>query len=390
MTFLFVYTSTTFGYINFSEEVKSKEFIKIRIPLNDYLIIQPIFLKEYSQAGLSIDPREKFKDNMKKARTINNKKDDFDDPFLEGGVTEDEAELTIEMIKKLKFKDDLFFLGVQSTRLDLYSQTNLVKSFPLVIPKFKASLNKSKDFSEDGMKRHEQDHILNKQILETNEVLLEMKEKQEMKNNDEFIQCLFQKNGVYSTYHESLPQYMFLLVYNCHEVFMNQKYQTLLKQNKDRNSDYIENIKQNINIFREKIYNQMKVLTLEIFSDQFISIETLINIENNLENYGKIKLFKNFREYLVIVYKPYKITKGKKFYLRIIIKKFDKYNGFKNVVDKKLYFNECSTPFYDILYYYEKKSGEKKFEKKTGKYSFDKSYIDQQGRPREIRTLKMY
>jgi hypothetical protein len=161
----------------------------------------------------------------------------------------------------------------------------------------------------------------------------------------------------------------------------------LLKKYEKNEKNVEKKIKDKIEQFKREYPNKLKVMVLEILSDQFISIESLINIENNLDNFGKIRLFKNFREYLVIVYKP-NPKKIRQFYIHLVIKKFDKYKGFRTVLEKKLFFNECATPFYDILYYYNKHSGEKRFEKQTGKYKFDQSYSKQQGKQINQRSSK--
>jgi hypothetical protein len=367
-TFLFLFTSTTFGYINFSEEIKTKEFIKIGISLNDYIIVQPVFLKDYQ--GVNNEFKDKV-NSFRKNSTKDNRKDPYDDPFLEVKKSENSTKISNEIIQKLKGNNNLYFIAIKPWGIDLYSQTNLIKSFSLSIPEFKNNVSISKTYTDDAL-----DENISRELSETKEDIDELTTRQSLTKNIDYFECIFKKKGINSSYHESLPQYMFIIIYNCKDLFISEKFQNLLNKN-DKESQ--NEIKDQIDKFKKEYPNKLKIMVLEILSDQFISIESLINIENNLENHGKIRLFKNFREYIVIVYKP-NPKKFQRTYVHVIIKQFDKYQGFKVILDKKLFFSECATPFYDILYYYNKNSGEKKFEKKAGKYKFDQSYTRQQGK----------
>lgn len=363
-TLLFLHSSTSFGYINFDDEVKTKEFISIAIPINNYLVTQPILLKDYETFNSGMNSSEN-KTHSKKTKNnyslTNEHKDPFQNMFLNEDLTKAKSSNSSnEASKHLKSKSDVFFLAISTGKVDIYSKTNLVKSFALTIPNFKTIKNKAVMFEEDTLDLKEKQETLDKEIEEAQELISEMNQFEKVKNDPRYQECLFQKNGFYSTYHESLPKYMFFLVYNCLDIFLNQRYQDILKKKDDEDHMFLKDIKASITIMRQNLYNQIKIVPLEIFSNQFISVDSLTNIENNLENYGKIRLFKNFREYLVIVYRS-QMSKESAATIRVVVKKFDKYSGFHNVLNKKLFFNECQAPFYDILYKYKKNYKNKKF-----------------------------
>ena len=104
----------------------------------------------------------------------------------------------------------------------------------------------------------------------------------------------------------------------------------------------------------------------------------LANLDDGFENFGTLKLFKSYRNYLVAVFlvdkaRDFKTTVQPS-HLRVIVKKFDKYKGFTTEFDKRLFFKECTFPFYDLLFSYKKDLGEKLVEKETGKYKYHQHY----------------
>lgn len=369
-TYLFLYTSTTFGYINFAEEVKNKQFVRIAVPPNDFAVVQPIFLKNFHQNPFS-DSRPR--DWARRSRAGDQKKDFYDDSFLEGGLAEDSAKVTMEMLQKIKGQEHLFFVAIKPWKIDLFSQTSLIKSFPLVVPDFDPEISKKKKFDTEAVKKTRE-----RKLREQKNHLEELSRRQRIKSSSDFFHCKFKKRGLHSTYHESLPQYMFVLVYNCQELFRKKTGGDFLEKRKTLEDEQYYDPRKNFDLYKNQIYNQFKIATIEILSDQFVLINSLVNIENKLENYGQIRLFKNFREYLVVVFKP-RLRQFKRHSVRVMVKQFDKYNGFKTVLDRKLHFYECSTPFYDILYSYNKNSNEKEREKNVWKYSFNESYNRGQG-----------
>jgi hypothetical protein len=305
-------------------------------------------------------------------------KDPFNDIFLNNSLNKNKSTMTLEMMKRLKSKNNLYFLAISPKKIDFYSKTHFIKTFSIDLPNFKEKKMKNINFAEDRIMKPFEKQKLEKEIDEAEELIEHMEHYQKVKNNEKFLECLFTKNGKFATYHESLPNYMFFLVYNCFDIFLSQKYKDLLDEKKDHKDHSLNDIKKDIQQIRHNLYNQVKIVSLEISSNQFISVDSLINIENTIENYGKIQMFKNFKDYIIIVYRSFNSNKIF-FNIRIVIKKFDKYSGFKTILNKQLYFHECETPFYDILYKY-KKNYKQKSSKKTINTGLFKNIYKEEGK----------
>jgi hypothetical protein len=365
---IFIFTSTILGFIDFSDHLKTREFITVRIPITNYVSIQPVILENYSSNFNKDNDIIQEHITQRKVKANKEKKDLFTEAFLDKSIHSYKTGISLEMIQQIKNNKNLYFLAISNNSIDVYSQTKMIKSFNYFLPKFKTTLQQGKKYKESDV---EYSRMYSK--------------KDKSRNNETYMNCIFKKNGIFSTYHESSPQYMFILIYNCDYLIQKntpKKIEENTCQNESFLSRYIKNMSDNIQTYGNKI----KILTFEIFSDQFLSVDLLTNIEDNIESYGKMRLFKNFREFLVIVYKVKMIKHigRKKSHLKLVIKKFDKYNGFKSILDKNLDFDECENPFYDILYTYKKGSGKQKFERKRGKYSFNSSYSKGNGKRKKL------
>lgn len=368
-TFLFLFTSTTFGFIDFADRVKTREFIPIKIPVNEYILIQPILIKNYHHDNnLEIETKRTQPSKKNKGRD-REQKDLYAEPWLDGGLSSN-TEVSLEMLKKLQNNKNLFFLGVTPKSILVFSQTKLLKSFNFYLPKFKplkSYIKIQKEYADDPESGKS----------EPNE---EAKKEQspgfDLNNEDKHLACIFKRKGLYSTYHESLPQYLFMLIYNCEDQEKRKH------ESPDGNFQKNEELSQDSQIFSSVDHlNQLKILTFEIISDQFLWVDTVNNIDDNLESYGEMRLFKNFRHYLVSVFgvDSGETIGGKVSQVHVLVKKFDRHSGFLTVLSKQLNFQECAVPYYDILYSYKKDEGQKKFEQENGKYSFNKCYSSNKG-----------
>ena len=360
---IFIFTSTILGFIDFSDHLKTKEFITVRIPITNYVTIQPVILENYSSNFLK--DNDIINEHLIKGRYRANqeKKDLFSDSWLNKGFESSSTGISLEMIQQIQNNKNLYFLAISNKSVDVYSQTKMIKSFNFLLPKFKTNLPQGKTYKENDQENQK----------------FEIK-RDKNKNNESYMNCVFKKHGVFTSYHESSPQYIFILINNCDYLLSkNKKKEKVPETSRNQTSleQYIQKLSEN-----QEYLNKLKILTFEIFSDQFLSVDLLTNVDDNIENYGKMRLFKNFRQYLVVVYRI-KVNKQmikKNSYLKLLIKKFDKYNGFITILNKNFLFDECKIPFYDILYTYKKGSGQKKFERERGKYSFNSSYSKDFGR----------
>jgi hypothetical protein len=382
--FLFMFTSTTFGFIDFSDKVKTREFIPIQIPVNEYLVIQPIVIKNYHH---QFQDERDFTDSdtsRPKGNREREKKDLYEELWLDGTLAKN-SELSLEMIKKLNNNKSLYFVGMTYKSIHIYSQTRLLKTFNFYLPKFKnksPELNVKKKFSDEDDESNQKESSKNSN---------EGQSSTDVQSEERLLKCAFEKNGVHSTYHESLPQFMFVLIYNCDDLSKSKNAKSNMESNQEEASLF-EEYMNSMGSLDELFYNKLKILTFEIISDQFLWVDTVNNVEDNLESYGELKLFKNFGEYLVSVFlitPPKKPKSGASSFLHLVVKEFNKHRGFGTILSKHLNFLECKVPFYDILYSYKKDQGLNKFEQQNGKYSFNKCYSDGKGREgSNIKTLR--
>lgn len=340
--------------------------------MTEYITVQPVLLENY-KSNLDDDLERDLEHPTQKHWSVTDSKDFFEEAWLDQTRQASDSGISLEMIRKMRNNQNLFFLAVTHQSVHVYSQTKMIKSFNFSLPRFKGSAQKRRgDDNDESTQQESDDSLINPGL--------------NARNHDSFIRCVFKKNQIQSAYHESLPQYMFMLIYNCDELL------NLRKEKKQQQTSgiyakgsflkkYLEKLSEEEN----SIFNKLKILTFEIFSEQFLSVDLLSNVEDNLESYGQMRLFKSFRNLLVVVYymRPGKSRSFKKRFpsLKLVIKRFDKYNGFLTILDRKLNFSECKVPFYDVLYSYKKGVGRKRFERERGKYSFNESYSSSQSKP---------
>ena len=217
-TFMFLYSSSDFGFIDYSIQENINEFISVDIPISNYIIIQPVFLKDFMNGDWISSMVDKDNwtqdktDHMEAESIFGTYKEPFEDNWLDKNLeNEKNAGLSVEMLKKLTNNKELFFLALDTKKIDVYSQTQFLKSFPFSIPKFKPKYKTSKEYQEDfsDLKRNSKSK---KSFYQTQYEQKVNRTNIKIEKEESYFKCIFKSEGVHSTYHESLPQYFFILV----------------------------------------------------------------------------------------------------------------------------------------------------------------------------------
>lgn len=373
--YLFLSNSKLMGFIDYHQHAKTKEFIPVGVSMSAYFIVQPILIKN-RQTGRRIFGGHKeqvlngFSSRRAKQlfmrRRLGEYRKYFNDSLYDRAKLHDrERDKTLRNLLLQPRQADIFYFALKGNQVNIYSHQKLYKSFSVNLLKFDTSRK-----SSSGLSYFEKLQRRSRTKRDTREGV-SMEERMRLVNSNAelkkaYFKCVFEKHGAHWAYSESMPDYLFVVVYNCDE-FLEEiiKEQNLNKRN--RNWFYEKQIFKYIIDKLEKSpkrREEAKIITFEIIFNQILSVQIIGENKSALESPSRLRFFKNYRNLIVIISGPLpaRSAPGPK-KLKLLIKKFDKYNGFLNAYERELDFAECERPYYDILYSFKKNKGREDLEK---------------------------
>lgn len=378
--YMFFKSSKTLGLIDYREQTKTKKYIPINIDIMLYTIVHPIIIKDIYTSIRSKKNKHEIIEEENEKNTENMQKDEkdyskyFDDSMYETRAKSNEEIKNIFNIGfESKHNHDIFIFTLKGNQIHLYSEKKLFKTISIGYVRFNSQAQKKKrirgnwiDILHENLSRSSGNKnnkfSSNKTMNENfnfNNLLFSNAKLKEI-----YFECLFKKNGLFTSYHESMPKYLFVIIYDCDDLILEYA------EKQGKKSDDIEKKVNGGNYFNDLIGksnkqdNKIKVLTFEIFSGQVLSID-IIKSKAIFELPGILRLFKNFKNILVKIIFIESDSNKEEFenFIRIQLFTFDKYNGFIMIYQKDFNFFECSVPYYDILYTYTKGKGEEDLKK---------------------------
>lgn len=381
--YLFLSNSRSLGFIDFGEHAGVKEYTPVDINVASYWIVQPILIKNYDsgkrgrESQSDLFQRNFSSPNAKKVfmrKILRDYSLYFNDTFYDKAESFSKDNMsTRKQLHSDQKHANIFYFALKGNQVDVYSQHKLYKSISINLLRFGSGRKGSA--TPGYIKR------LSKQAPQSADEQTETSDSQRAKlvsTNAEvksaYFKCVFEKHGSFWSYSESMPDFVFVVVHDCDE-FLNEIIKERESNKTNRNWLYEKKvfgkIISNLKKSRHKRKEQSKILTFEVVSNQVLSVQLVGDNKNALDSPGQLRFFRNFRNLIVMVFvtKPDGESKAPA-RVRVLVKQFDKYNGFKSVYDKRLEFSECDRPFYDILYRFKRNQGRTDLEKTRGRYYY--------------------
>ena len=379
--YLFLSNSKTLGFIDNHEHAKHKKFIQTSIDVSSYLIVQPVLIKGLGSTGGSVKNRkQKLLDNFsslkaKKLYTTKRLREyrrHFNDSLYDKAKSQSkDRKRVLRHILSERSHGDLFYFALKGSQVDVYSQHKLYKSFSVNLLRFDSgrkgpvTLDFLRSFVGDDSRQED-----------ARQQVSDLQRARVVNSNAEvktaYFKCIFEKHGAFWSYNESMPDYLFVLMYNCDEFLDEVVREKSQKAGSREGSQEKSLFKRVIRKIRDNLQpkQQAKILTFELVSNQILSVQLIGETKNLLEWPGQLRFFRNFRSLIVAVFAVQAGTGQSGSRVKLLVKKFDKYGGFQRVYEKALGFSECDKPHYDILYAYKKNKGKADLEREKGGYHY--------------------